>query len=82
MQTLLKNTYPSTAPNIYSQLPMLADSSKILYEYIAEQLINMGPAVMPAMVHKPEMTKPLTFSNLSIAKKFLMSGIKMTMNLA
>ena len=81
MQTLLKNTYPSTAPHIYSQLPMLADSSKILYEYIAEQLTNMGPAVMPAMVHRPEMTKALTFSNLSIAKKFLMSGIKMTMNL-
>ena len=50
---------------------MLADSSKILYEYIAEQLINMGPAVMPAMVHRPEMTKALTFSNLSIAKNFL-----------
>ena len=63
---------------------MPADTSKILHECIAEQLINMGPAALGNTSYGPRTRddKSPDFSDLSMAKTFLMSGIKMTLNLA
>ena len=62
---------------------MPPDSSKTVYDQIAEQLIGMHPLplVMQAMVHEPK-TKAQAFSDLLTEEILLMSGTKMTLNSA